>query len=54
VLGACTGIIIGVLFTAESSDTAYRIGGDAGAVAGALVGVKLGGRHRKILVIDVK
>lgn len=54
VLGAFTGTIIGVLFTAESSDTAYRIGGDAGMGAGALIGVELGGRHRKFLIIDVK
>jgi len=54
VLGAyIVGGIVG--FAAqEASDTKYRVAGLTGIVAGALLGVRLGGRHRKILIIDVK
>lgn len=54
VLGGLTGTAIGAFVAQESSDTAYRVAGFAGMGAGALIGIKLGGRHRKILVIDVK
>ena len=54
VLGAyIVGGIVG--FAAqEASDTKYRVAGLTGIGAGALLGVRLGGRHRKILIIDVK
>jgi len=54
VLGGLTGIAIGAFVAQESSDTAYRVAGFAGLGAGALLGAELGGRHRKILIIDVK
>ena len=55
--GVLGGFIVGgiVGFAAqEASDTKYRVAGLTGIVAGALLGVRLGGRHRKILIIDVK
>ena len=54
VLGGLTGTAIGAFVAQESNDTAYRVAGFAGMGAGALLGTKLGGRHRKVLVIDVK
>ncbi len=55
--GVLGGLIVGAIvgFAAqEASDTANRVAGFSGIGAGALLGAELGGRHRKILVIDVK
>ncbi len=54
VLGALTGAAVGAFITQESSNSAYRTAGFLGMGVGAFVGTKLAGRHRKILVIDVK
>lgn len=54
VLGGITGAAIAGFCAQESSDTVYRVAGFSGMGAGALLGAELGGRHRKILVIDVK
>ena len=54
VLGGLTGAEIAGLAAQEASDPAFTAAFYIGMGGGALLGAELGGRHRKILIIDVK
>ena len=54
VLGGLTGAAIAGLAAQEASDPAFTAAFYIGMGGGALLGAELGGRHRKILIIDVK
>jgi len=54
VLGGLTGAAIAGFAAQEASDPAFTSAFYIGMGAGAVLGAELGGRHRKILIIDVK